>query len=381
MKPAHRRLFTPGDGATPPLLSGRDKQQEVLAQCLSDLLAGRSPPHNVVLIGPRGNGKTVLLNWFKRECRASEAVDVAALTPHDIPDTRSLAAELAPRSALTGLLPRKVGVATVGSIEWEKGTDAPARLTRRLIARCRAKPLVVLLDEAHTLDIAVGSALLNASQQVRDEAPFLLVLAATPGLPSHLAKMNASFWNRLGAGRLGVGRLSKDAARKALQEPLKEHGACLDEDALEKVVDESQCYPYFVQLWGEALWRQHSATGTTPLTAECQDAARPEVIAQVTEYYQDRYRELEAAGLLAAAVAVSPLFETRTEAEAGDREIDAALQSTGADAAARLAAREELNRLGYIWCPPGQRPPVTWRAGIPSLMAHVQRQFALGSCA
>ena len=107
----------------------------------------------------------------------------------------------------------------------------------------------------------------------------------------------------------------------------------------------------------------------------------PEVIAQVTEYYQDRYRELEAAGLLAAAVAVSPLFETHTEAEAGDREIDAALQSTGADAAARLAAREELNRLGYIWCPPGQRPPVTWRAGIPSLMAHVQRQFALGGCA
>ena len=321
---------------------------------------GRSPPHNVVLIGPRGNGKTVLLNWFKRECRASEAVDVA-LTPHDIPDTRSLAAELAPRSALAGLLPRKAGVATNGSL-------APARLARRLIARCRAKPLVVLLDEAHTLDIAVGSALLNASQQVRDEAPFLLVLAATPDLLSHLAKMNASFWNRLGAGRLGVGRLSKDAARKALQEPLKEDGARLDEDALEKVVDESQCYPYFVQLWGEALWR-HCATGTTPLTAECQDAARPEVIAQVTEYYQDRYRELEAAGLLAAAVAVSPLFETRTGTEAGDREIDAALQSTGADAAARLAAREELNRLGYIWCPPGQRPPVTWRAGIPSLVA------------
>ncbi len=81
MKPAHRRLFTPGDGATPPLLSGREEQQEVLAQCLSDLLTGKSPPHNVVLIGPRGNGKSVLLNWFKRECRAGEAVDVAALTP------------------------------------------------------------------------------------------------------------------------------------------------------------------------------------------------------------------------------------------------------------------------------------------------------------
>ena len=38
----------------------------------------------------------------------------------------------------------------------------------------------------------------------------------------------------------------------------------------------------------------------------------------------------------------------------------------------RLAAREELNRLGYIWSPPGQLPPVVWVAGIPSLMTHVR---------
>ena len=375
MNPANRRLFTPGDGATPPVLSGREEQQAVLSRCLSDLVKGESPPHNVVLIGPRGNGKTVLLNWFKRECRASGAVDVAALTPHDIPDSRSLVAELAPRSALARLLPRKVGVASVGSLEWEARTDTPARLTRRLIARCSTKPLVVLLDEAHTLDIRVGSALLNASQQVRDEAPFLLVLAATPGLPSHLAKMDASFWNRLGAGRLGVGRLSEDAARTALQEPLKAQNVHLEEDALDQVVDESQRYPYFVQLWGEALWQQHSAAGATSLTSRHVDVARPVVSAQAAEYYQDRYRELEAAGLLAAAVAVRPVFQASADAEASDREIDAALESTGVDAAARLAAREELNRLGYIWCPPGQLPPVTWCAGIPSLMAHVQRQF------
>ncbi len=377
MKPANRRLFTPGDGATPPLLSGREEQQAVLSRCLSDLLEGEPPPHNVVLIGPRGNGKTVLLNWFKRECRASGAVDVAALTPQDIPDLRSLVAELAPRSALARLLPRKAGGAAAGSLAWKTGTDAPARLTQRLIARCGAKPLAVLLDEAHTLDIAVGSALLNASQRVRDEAPFLLVLAGTPGLPGHLAKMDASFWNRLGAGRLGVGRLSKDTARNALQEPLRAQGVGFDADALDQVVDESQCYPYFVQLWGDALWQQHGTAGTTSLTTEHVDIVRPVVTAQAAEYYQDRYRELEAAGLLAAAVAVWPVFQASADAEASDREIDAALATSGADAAARLAAREELNRLGYIWCPPGQRPPVTWGAGIPSLMAHVQRQFTL----
>ena len=373
MKPASPRLFTPGDGAAPPAMPGREEQQAVLSLCLADLVAGQSPPHNVALIGPRGNGKTALLNWFKRECRRSN-VDAVASTPHDMADVPMLLAGLAPPSRWMRLLPRKVGVATLGPAEWEAPqAGAPASLTGRLIARCRKRPLAVLLDEAHTLDPAVGGALLNASQQVRSEAPFLLVLAGTPGLPAQLAKKDATFWNRLGSGRLGVGRLTEAAARQALQEPLRRHEVHIAEDGLGKVVEECQRYPYFVQLWGEALWRQRLATGATTLTDGHVDAVRGPVTARVAEYYQDRLRELEAGGLLAAAAAVEPLFQRHADAAATDHEIDAALAPTGMDAAARLAAREELNRLGYIWSPPGQPPPITWCAGIPSLMTHVRR--------
>ena len=167
MKPAASpRLFTPGDGADPPAMPGREEHQAVLSLCLADLVAGQSPPHNVVLIGPRGNGKTALLNWFKRECRRSH-VDAVALTPRDMADVPMLIAELAPPSRLKRLLPRKVGVTTLGSAEWEAQAGAPAGLARRLITRCRKRPLAVLLDEAHTLDATVGGTLLNASQQVR----------------------------------------------------------------------------------------------------------------------------------------------------------------------------------------------------------------------
>ena len=100
------------------------------------------------------------------------------------------------------------------------------------------------------------------------------------------------------------------------------------------------------------------------------DAARSHVIARVTDYYQDRYRELEARGLLPAAVAVAALFEAGV-ATATDQDLDAALAAIGDDSASRLAAREELNRLGYFWSPPGQTPPVVWVAGIPSLMTYV----------
>ena len=98
--------------------------------------------------------------------------------------------------------------------------------------------------------------------------------------------------------------------------------------------------------------------GAARLAAAHAAAARANVSVRVAEYYQTRYRELEAEGLLAAAVAVAPAFQGGADAEATDREVDLALSDSGlGDARARLTLREGLNRLGYIWCPPGQLPP------------------------
>ena len=373
MKTMEQRLFTPGDGATPPALTGREREEAVLTRCLADLLGGRAPPHNVALTGPRGTGKTVLLNWFKRACRDREPeVDVVSMTPADIPTRDALTEVLVPPSGLAKLLPRKLGVAAVGSVEWAPSSGGMRNLQVDLISRCRKKPLAALLDEAHTLDLEVGRTLLNASQQVRDEAPFLLVLAGTPGLAAHLGAMNATFWSRLDEGRLGIGLLSSTAARAALVVPLAAHGVSIDATCLDGVVEDSQCYPYFVQVWGRALWQQRLATGATRLTATHAAAAQPDVATRVTDYYEDRYLELDQSGWLAVAERVADRFQSTPTLTY--EQLKAAVASglaANADLRQVQTALTALQRLGFVWRPPGQLPPVRYEPGIPSLMAYV----------
>ena len=361
MASTEQRLFAPGDGAAPPELAGRSTQQSVLSRCLADLVGGVAPPHNVVLVGPRGNGKTVLLNWFRAACMDAPSVEVLALTPRDIPTPAALMDALLPRRGLAKLISRE----RLNARAWRN-------LAEDLAVRCWRKPLVVLLDEAHTLDMDVGSVLFNASQQVRAEAPFLLVLVGTPGLPTHLNAMDASFWDRLGEGLLGVGRLTDAAARAALSKPLIRHDVEIEADALDAVIENSQHYPYFIQLWGDALWQWHLANPNAHLTTATTTAVQGAVAARVANYYEGRYQELAAGGLLSAATAIAPIFQGTMDATASNQKIDNALLSAGLeDSADRFAASEGLNRLSYMWRPPGQLPPVLWSVGIPSLTTYV----------
>ena len=370
------KRFLPGSGMMPPHLAGREAEQALLRKFLGWLQQREEIPSEIVFVGPRGNGKTVLLRWFEREALATNEVDVAWLTPDDIPDLDKLANSLVPPGRFKKALPDTLSLSIgVGEMGWNLGGQTGA-LTNLLTARCSRKPLVVLLDEAHNLDKDIGQALLNASQKVRAKAPFLLALAGTPGLSEHLNSMSATFWSR--CEELGIGRLSRAATAEALTGPADKTGASLlrlTREALDTVVTESQCYPYFIQLWGEALSEQAQEVGAAPLHRAAVERARPAVVKRQERYYRNRYTELKSRDLLDAAIAVAAAFETRHTLS--DREMDQAIagEPMGMSPPKRVKRTyKALRELGYIWQLPERND---WEPGIPSLMDYVRAQAAI----
>ena len=362
--------FVPGYGVLPPFLAGRDAEKHELMRLLVYVQAGRGAPRAAVLSGPRGNGKTVLLRWLEREIEAAGKVDVVWRTPSDLPNLDALATALVPPARFRSLLPDTLSVSIgIGRLGWELG-DNPSTLAELLTLRCAHRPLVILLDEAHTLDEGVGRALLNASQSAAASAPFLLALAGTPGLTLHLDRMSATFWSR--AEHIGVGLLDEDAAATALVRPFADQdpAVAFEAAALRRVLDEAQCYPYFIQLWGAELWEAATRHGK-PLVDEAvvAHASRAFDLKRRT-YYEHRRDELGRQGLLQVAASVADAFAGR--ATLAQDSLDAVIADALAlDSTPEIVrCRDRLAMVGYVWKPPGAGD--RWQPGIPSLMHYVR---------
>ncbi|HWN40251.1 MAG TPA: ATP-binding protein, partial [Gammaproteobacteria bacterium] len=52
-----------------------------------------------------------------------------------------------------------------------------------------------------------------------------------------------------------IGELPPPAARQALVKPALDQGVEINEDALEQILVETHCYPYFLQEWGKHAWQ------------------------------------------------------------------------------------------------------------------------------
>ena len=366
--PAGSSPFQPGSGKLPPYLAGREPEQDLIRDSLEVLAQRAAPASDVILYGPRGNGKTVLMEWARREAEALK-IPVAKLAGGTIGSDEQLAAALSvERRWLEALRGFTLGPLGVGLASLQAGPVSSA-----LAGRTRKRPFLILLDEAHMLGVQPGRSLLSTVQDLRSMGlPVLLILAGTPDLPRHLSTMGASFWDR--SEHLPLGRLEPTAAADAVRVPLEEHGRSIEDEALQQVVLESHSYPFFLQLWGAALWRV-CTDNAVPISLADIDRAKPLFRRRRELYYDRRFEELDDAGLVSVAARVAPEF---SDAERVLRErVKIAIRSAlregkgaASDPQAVRDAERVLRHRGYIW-PVVRKSIGYFEPGIPSLMPYV----------
>ncbi|HEY9899886.1 MAG TPA: ATP-binding protein [Pantanalinema sp.] len=311
--------FSPGAGAPPPELAGRDNILEQ-ARVLLGRVHQRRPEKSILMTGLRGVGKTVLLNEMERMSESSgyrtilvEAHENKPLAVLLAPHLRRLLFDLN-RLAGTGDKVRR-GLAvlkgfigaikvTVGDIEFgldiepERGAadsgdlevDLPSLFTAVAeAAQERGVAIAILIDEIQYLSSAELSALIMAMHKMQQrQLPLVLIGAGLPIIPG-LAGESKSYAERLFSFP-AVGPLSgKDAAR-ALQDPVQASGETFAPEALDEIYRLTNGYPYFLQEWGYQAWNHAVAS---PISLEVVQESTDLVVARLDEnFFRVRFDRL-----------------------------------------------------------------------------------------
>ena len=362
--------FRPGRGVLPPLLAGRERELETAEERLATLARGESPSEDLLFYGPRGNGKTTLLLEIGQRARKRGA-RVETLPADALTDETRLVRRLQERAqvlggGLTGVQAAGIGVSAAPGAPPED----PETLLALWVGSNEHRPLVILLDEVQTMSPEVARPFFSAVQQTKfGAAPFLVLAAGTPDAPRRL--LQAGTYNERGFRFLPVGRLARTDTSAAISEPARRAGRPVAEDALALLAEESQDYPYFVQLLGSAAWWATAPTDSE-ITRSTAERGLTEFGARVAEFYERRYREARARRV---APALKPL--ARRFADSGGRLSDYDLESLlqglsrkGVVPFDDTALEQELSDLGVVW---SVRAGV-WEMGIPSFAGYLLRR-------
>lgn len=275
-----RNPFTPGAGARPPELAGREAIIESATIAIQRIARGRQEKSQM-LLGLRGVGKTVLLNRIGQIAEDLGAI-VASL---EAPEGQRLAAYLAP--ALKSVLLRlsrldkardlakralamlrgfaRAFKVSIGEIEIEILPETLADSGNLEVdlpelmgcvgraAKAAQTTVVITLDEVQYLSEEDLRALIVAMHKIAQrDLPVILFGAGLPQVAA-LAGEAKSYAERL-FDYPEVGPLTPEAARSALRDPIEEEGESISETALTKILFITEGYPYFLQEWGKHSW-------------------------------------------------------------------------------------------------------------------------------
>lgn len=311
--------FSPGAGAPPPELVGRDPILED-ARILMQRIKRKRPEKSMLLTGLRGVGKTVLLNEMERIATevgyrtiSIEAHENKALGPLLTPHLWKLLFELdriagfgnkvkrslsVLRSFISGLKITVNDVSIGLDIEPERGsadsgdleTDVPNLfIAIAEAAEERQSAIAILIDEIQYLTQKELGALIMAMHKMQQrQLPLILLGAGLPILPG-LAGDSKSYAERL-FNFPNIGALSEIDAERALQEPAQEEGVIFESPALEEIFRLTKGYPYFIQEWGYQTW---NLAESSPITLRMVKNATNKVLKRLDDnFFRVRFDRL-----------------------------------------------------------------------------------------
>lgn len=373
MSTTRKNPFTPGYGLFPPYLAGREAEQRFISEQVEALADGDHNVNDITIVGPRGAGKTVALQWAAQDASKKRGLFSKKRTPQVV---RVLPAVLKRKEDIPKLFlsPKDFDIDTIETgpsglrAKWLATGNSLTGFFPVLVKRSKRRPLILLLDEAHTLAPELCGFMFQVVQAVRQEGGLLLlILAGTPGLYEVMARARATFHER--GKKISLGLLRPEAAADAIRIPMAREEISIHEDLLRRIVTDSQCYPYFLQSWGEALWNEASKHARTTLDEGLVNYAVEEVNTVRRGMYENRRFQWQGADRRF-------LIEIAKEVKVRNSFGPEALENTVRNILVRQqrsedevdAMIEKLVATDFLWKPWGSTHFIP---GIPSLVSYV----------
>ncbi len=272
--PSNENPFKPGAGHSPPHLAGREEE----VRQFEKLLDQRLVINNVVLTGLRGVGKTVLMDdiykplaikkdwvWVGSDFSESAFVDEFSLCLRLLTDLSLFTSDLAVKISGRALGLKSDAVREekltfdflIEYFEQQNGLMADKlKTTLELcwiaIEKTNKRGVLFAYDEAQVVqdrrdkDQYPLAVMLEVFQSVQRKGMRYMLLLT--GLPTLFPKLVES---RTYAERMfvvqDIGKLSRPACMEAIEKPLEANVIKFSQASVLAIVDESSCYPYFIQ--------------------------------------------------------------------------------------------------------------------------------------
>ena len=290
--------FTTGHGKVPPFLAGREDEKHKLYGLLGRTIGGEVVTSNLHIFAPRGMGKTSLLEQVGKELKSlkegkkgkSAVVMTAVNAMRTIEEARKTLIDDIGVSFRNSLLPvRVIADLNVVSAQWSAKEKSWSNVCGNLAEKCRKRPVVFMVDEAHRLAPDVFAAVMDDIEMIRRKGgPIIGVFAGKPLLLDVIGEAGVSYEER--SEYISLDLLGDRDSAAAIEYPMSNSSIKITQAAMNQVIEDAQGYPTYLQYWGSELWKLGVKKAGQNVIQETDVAlARSEVSKRKQLAYQSRF--------------------------------------------------------------------------------------------